>query len=201
METNARSQDGAPTTFSASDALLWEALPHLQLNIAQTAALCGISVRQLGYWTKQGYVTASGRGARRLYGLEALRRVLAVRNAMNNGASLRQALKAQPEAPTPNGLTQASQTSMPMMPAPSSSGASPPYSLDSHEASALASDLVALFAANHDTRDDASGLAVKVGRSPSDIQSVAEALCAQGVLRKTYSHNSTVFQSARKDGL
>jgi hypothetical protein len=145
METNARSQDGAPTTFSASDALLWEALPHLQLNIAQTAALCGISVRQLGYWTKQGYVTASGRGARRLYGLEALRRVLAVRNAMNNGASL--------------------------------------------------------FAANHDTRDDASGLAVKVGRSPSDIQSVAEALCAQGVLRKTYSHNSTVFQSARKDGL
>lgn len=68
-----------------SDALLWEALPDLTLNIAQTAVLCGISVRQLGYWTQQGYVTASGRGARRTYGLAAVRRVLAISKTMDAG--------------------------------------------------------------------------------------------------------------------
>ena len=75
------------------DSLLWEALPDLTLTIAQTAALCSISVRQLGYWTQQGYVTASGQGARRTYGLDSVKRVLAIRKAMTAGASLRQSLR------------------------------------------------------------------------------------------------------------
>jgi DNA-binding transcriptional MerR regulator len=79
-----------PPTF---DPLLWEALPDLNLNIAQTADLCGTSVRQLGYWTRQGYITAQGKGTRRTYGLEAARRFLAIRKAMNSGLSLRQVLR------------------------------------------------------------------------------------------------------------
>lgn len=91
-----------------SDVLLWAALPDLTLNIAQTAALCGISVRQLGYWTRQSYVAAQGQGARRTYGLEAVRRVLAIRKAMDGGASLRQALRfvlsLEPLAPATSSL-------------------------------------------------------------------------------------------------
>ena len=59
------SQTPSTSALPTSDALLWEALPDLTLNIAQTATLCGISVRQLGYWTRQGYVLAQGLGARR----------------------------------------------------------------------------------------------------------------------------------------
>ena len=49
--------------FPTSDTLLWEALPDLTLNIAQTAALCGISVRQLGLLDSAGL--CGGAGARR----------------------------------------------------------------------------------------------------------------------------------------
>lgn len=92
LKTNAETMR-KPADFNT---LLWASLPALLLNAAQTASLCGISVRHLGYWTRQGCLTAQGQGARRGYSLDMVRRVLAIRRAMEEGASLRQALQQVP---------------------------------------------------------------------------------------------------------
>lgn len=199
METNAHTPNGLAPPLPASpaaDVLLWGALPHLHLNIAQTALLCGVSVRQLGYWTKQGYVTASGRGARRMYGLDALRRVLAIKAAMANGASLRQALRTLPEAIGAAGTPPGDGTRLVLdAPAAAVSASPTPKVVE-----ALSAELLALFAANRHTRDDALGLAVKVGRSSTDIRVAAERLCSQGILGQKVAQGSVVFESVRKAG-
>ena len=180
-----------------SDVLLWEALPDLTLNIAQTAALCGISVRQLGYWTRQGYVTAQGQGARRTYGLEAVRRVLAIRKAMDGGASLRQALR----------LVSTRESSDPLVAPPSSpsgllsSPAEPqvPPALSGEESRALTRCLREFFQRNRYVRDHAAGLAVKIGRAEDDVRAVAESLCSAGVLVREVCQGMTVFHEARQE--
>lgn len=178
--------DSDPMPLSAPDALLWEALPALQLNIAQTAALCGISVRQLGYWTKQDYVKAVGRGARRLYGLESLRRILSIRKAMSGGLSLRQsvrALSAGSSLPAP----------LPVRFSPAAFPVAPP------DADALAGSLLALFARNRHIRDNANGLATKLGRAEEDVRAVAESLCRTGALVKTAAQGEIVFRRASEE--
>ena len=162
------------------DALLWEALPSLTLNIAQTAALCGISVRQLGYWTGQDYVAAQGEGTRRTYGLEAVRRVLAIRKAMDAGASLRQSLRQ----------VSSEEISVPAMPPPG-----PTLSFTSH-AEAVSRSLIAFFQANPHTRDHAGGLAVKLGWAEDDLRAAAESLCDSGVLTQNVCQGMTIFHSA-----
>ncbi len=186
------------------DSLLWEVLPHLQLNIAQTAALCGISVRQLGYWTKQNYVSATGHGARRMYGLDSLRRILSIKRAMTDGASLRQALRGLPDSPAVPYLSSAPVVTV----GPEESerrstapGPLPRTPLSAERANTLAAELLALFAANRHTRDSVAGLAVKVGRAPGDVHRVAEALCVHGVLARTDAGGEAVFSRAGEDGL
>ena len=170
----------------ASDPVLWEALPDLTLNIAQTAALCGVSVRQLGYWTRQGYVAASGQGARRAYGPEAIRHILAIRKSMEAGASLRQSLRqagaaspiaAQPESPA------VSISALPVMPSP---------------APAVLRSLTAFFAVNTHTRDHAGGLAVKLGWAEDDMRQAADSLCASGLLGRSVCRGMTVFHRTEK---
>lgn len=179
----------SPLSQPDADALLWNALPNLVLNIAQTADLCGISVRQLGYWTKQGYVAASGRGARRCYGLDSIRRLLAIRDAMNRGLSLRQSLRLVAALP-----------SLPLLSAVSArpseegeqtqSGPLPVY------AEALAQNLLALFHSNVRIRDNVSGLAMKLGRSENDVRAVAEQLCARGLLARSEAPGGLIFERA-----
>ena len=178
------------TDIPLSDSLLWEALPDLTLNIAQTAALCGVSVRQLGYWTRQGYVSAQGQGARRTYGLEAVRRVLSVRKAMDGGASLRQALRLVP----PSGIN-------PPAPPPPAASAPAAAELSRDEAAALAKCLRSFFDKNRAIRDHAAGLAVKMGRDEKDVQAVADSLCSLGILAKSVSHGMTVFHQAHGEGI
>ena len=176
----------AAPAFSNNDLLLWSALPDLTLNIAQTAALCGVSVRQLGYWTKQGYVTATGRGARRLYGPESLRRILAIHQAMQDGLSLRQALRALDA--TEHGRVR---------PAARLAGEQPDdtMALNRTDAEAVATELLALFAHNRHTRDSVGGLSAKLGRAETDVRQVAERLAARGALRKTFAGAEPVFAS------
>ncbi len=168
---------------SSPDTLLWEALPDLTLNIAQTAALCGISVRQLGYWTRQGYVSAQGQGVRRTYGVEAIRRVLTIRKSMEAGASLRQSLRRIAGEPVPT-------------PAPPVPSLSPVPSLPSAALpAALSRSLVAFFTDNHHTRDHAGGLAVKLGWDEDDVRRAAEKLCAAGILAGDVCQGMTIFHS------
>lgn len=163
-----------------ADILLWEALPDLTLNIAQTAALCGVSVRQLGYWTRQGYVEASGQGARRAYGLGAIQRVLAIRKAMEAGASLRQSLRQV--AALPPTVVSREAAALPASPLP--------------QAPAVSRSLAAFFAANAHTRDHAGGLAVKLGWAEDDLRRAADDLCASGLLACSVCQGMTVFRRA-----
>ena len=189
----------------SSDALLWEVLPDLTLNIAQTAALCGISVRQLGYWTRQSYVTAQGQGARRTYGLEAVRHVLAIHKAMDGGASLRQALRSisirEPAAPSASpalaspALARPTSAELPVSDAESLV----PAALSSVESHALARCLRAFFETNRYVRDHAGGLAVKIGRAEDDVRVVAESLCGAGILVKEVCQGMTIFHQARRE--
>ena len=189
----------------SSDALLWEVLPDLTLNIAQTAALCGISVRQLGYWTRQSYVTAQGQGARRTYGLEAVRHVLAIHKAMDGGASLRQALRSisirEPAAPSASpvlaspALARPTPAELPVSDAESLV----PAALSSVESHALARCLRAFFETNRYVRDHAGGLAVKIGRAEDDVRVVAESLCGAGILVKEVCQGMTIFHQARRE--
>ncbi len=175
------------------DALLWNALPNLVLNIAQTADLCGISVRQLGYWTKQGYVIASGRGARRCYNLDAIRRLLAIRDAMNNGASLRQSLRLVASlAPVvvPSGRSLLSEAQRAREEVSGSNALPPPY------AERLAQNLLSLFQSQAGARDNISGLAAKLGRSEDDIRAVIDPLCARGLLSQRMAQGDVVFEFA-----
>lgn len=165
-----------PTDFNA---LLWAALPELVLNAAQTAALCGISVRQLGYWTRQGYLTASGQGVRRGYGLDTVRRALAIRRAMEDGASLRQALRLVPSAGPGWGDG----------PPSVASAAPPPADLDT-----LARGLRGFFEFNPHTRDHAGGLAVKLGRTETDVRRAAEHLCRAGFLHQSLCQGLVIFR-------
>ena len=189
----------------SSDALLWEVLPDLTLNIAQTAALCGISVRQLGYWTRQSYVTAQGQGARRTYGLEAVRHVLAIHKAMDGGASLRQALRSisirEPAAPSASpalaspALARPTPAELPV----SDAELLVPAALSSVESHALARCLRAFFETNRYVRDHAGGLAVKIGRAEDDVRVVAESLCGAGILVKEVCQGMTIFHQARRE--
>ncbi len=191
--TESDAADGSPSprpdapALTGNDLLLWSALPDLTLNIAQTASLCGVSVRQLGYWTKQGYVNAAGRGARRLYGPDALRRILAICHAMHSGLSLRQALRSL-EDPTRAVLTPPVPISITGMPAvPSQSPA---------DAVALAASLLTLFDRNGQTRDNAVGLAAKLGRNVSDVRRIAERLAGQGALTALPTGDEAVYVRA-----
>ncbi len=162
-----------------SNALLWAALPELTLNAAQTAALCGISVRQLGYWTRQGYLIAQGQGARRGYSLDTVRRVLAIRKTMEDGASLRQALQQVP----------AHLQGWDDCPAPATS----PLSAD---LDALASGLRGFFKFNPHTRDHAGGLAIKLGRAEADVRQAAEHLCQAGFLHQSLCQGLVIFRQS-----
>jgi DNA-binding transcriptional MerR regulator len=173
----------AMNDIPVSDVLLWEALPSLTLNIAQTAALCGISVRQLGYWTGQDYVTAQGQGARRTYGLDAVRRVLAIRKAMDAGASLRQSLRQISSAAA----------AAPILATPDPAALSAPFPA---QIAAVSQSLLAFFQANHHTRDGADGLAVKLGWAAEDVSVAAENLCASGILVRNICQGMTIFHSA-----
>jgi len=168
------------------DPLLWEALPDLNLNIAQTAELCGISVRQLGYWTRQSYVTAQGKGTRRTYGLEAVRRLLAIRKAMLSGLSLRQALRSVAESTSAPGQSLLSSSSTPDFAA----------TLSPSDAASLSESLQSFFRANGRTRDHAGGLAIKLGRLEDDVQVAAEALCSAGVLVPMLCAGMTIYRQA-----
>ncbi|MDQ2686394.1 MAG: MerR family transcriptional regulator [Armatimonadota bacterium] len=190
MQTNARVRppDGRSSEpLPPVDDLLWESLTHIQLNIAQTAALCGISVRQLGYWTKQGYVAAQGLGERRMYGLDALRRILGIRRLMADGFSLRQALKSLPLPSEP--LPAPTQPILSYTPAATASDVPLPEEVDALEAA-----LMTLFDRNRHVRDSADGLAVKLGRAAVPVRYVAESLCARSVLGKTHVHDEAIYQ-------
>jgi DNA-binding transcriptional MerR regulator len=63
-------------------------LEHLELGIGQAAQLCGVSIRQLSYWTDKGIVRPTEQGGSRTYDYKAIEKVCLIKQALDHGYSL-----------------------------------------------------------------------------------------------------------------
>src|SRR4030042_995852 len=72
-------------------------LERLELGIGQAAQLCGVSIRQLSYWTDKGIIQPTGQGASRTYDYQAIEKVSLIKQALDHGYSLEGAV-AETEA-------------------------------------------------------------------------------------------------------
>jgi DNA-binding transcriptional MerR regulator len=63
-------------------------LKGLDLGIGQAAHLCGVSIRQLSYWTDKGIVEPKERGGTRTYDYAAIEKVCLIKQALDQGYSL-----------------------------------------------------------------------------------------------------------------
>jgi DNA-binding transcriptional MerR regulator len=63
-------------------------LTGLDLGIGQAAHLCGVSIRQLSYWTDKGIVEPKERGGTRTYDYAAIEKVCLIKQALDQGYSL-----------------------------------------------------------------------------------------------------------------
>lgn len=65
-------------------------LSRLNLNAHSAARVCGVSVRQLTYWSDRGLIPTAG--ARR-YGIATLNKVLLIKQALGQGYTLQRAVR------------------------------------------------------------------------------------------------------------
>jgi len=72
-------------------------LEQLELGIGQAAQLCGVSIRQLSYWTDKGIIKPSDQGGSRTYDYAAIEKVCLIKQALDQGYSLEGAV-AESEA-------------------------------------------------------------------------------------------------------
>jgi len=63
-------------------------LERLELGIGQAAQLCGVSIRQLSYWTDKGIIKPSDQGSSRTYDRAAIEKVCLIKQALDQGYSL-----------------------------------------------------------------------------------------------------------------
>jgi DNA-binding transcriptional MerR regulator len=63
-------------------------LERLELGIGQAAQLCGVSIRQLSYWTDKGIIKPSDQGGSRSYDYAAIEKVCLIKQALDQGYSL-----------------------------------------------------------------------------------------------------------------
>ena len=63
-------------------------LERLELGIGQAAHLCGVSIRQLSYWTDKGIISPTDRSGSRTYDYSAIEKVCLIKQALDQGYSL-----------------------------------------------------------------------------------------------------------------
>jgi DNA-binding transcriptional MerR regulator len=73
------------------ETLFIEAQPRLTFGVKAAAFGCGISVRQLDWWTRVGYVPVLQSGRHRRYSANAVKIALVINACINQGMSLRRA--------------------------------------------------------------------------------------------------------------
>lgn len=72
-------------------------LERLELGIGQAARLCGVSIRQLSYWTDKGIIKPAAQGSSRTYDYSAILKVCLIKQGLDHGYSLEGAV-AEAEA-------------------------------------------------------------------------------------------------------
>jgi DNA-binding transcriptional MerR regulator len=73
------------------ETLFIEAQPRLTFGVKAAAYGCGISVRQLDWWTRVGYVPVLQSGRHRRYSANAVKIALVINACISQGMSLRRA--------------------------------------------------------------------------------------------------------------
>jgi DNA-binding transcriptional MerR regulator len=63
-------------------------LERLELGIGQAAHLCGVSIRQLSYWTDKGIIKPTDHSGSRTYDHAAIEKVCLIKQALDQGYSL-----------------------------------------------------------------------------------------------------------------
>lgn len=63
-------------------------LQSLELGIGQASQLCGVSIRQLSYWTDKGIIKPANRKGSRTYDYHAIEKVCLIKQALDQGYSL-----------------------------------------------------------------------------------------------------------------
>jgi len=63
-------------------------LERLELGIGQAAQLCGVSIRQLSYWTDKGIIKPADQGGSRTYDSASIEKVCLIKQALDQGYSL-----------------------------------------------------------------------------------------------------------------
>jgi DNA-binding transcriptional MerR regulator len=76
------------TSSSVRPVDLSRLLERLELGIGQAAQLCGVSVRQLSYWTDKGIIGPAEAGGARTYDYRAIEKVCLIKQALDQGYSL-----------------------------------------------------------------------------------------------------------------
>jgi DNA-binding transcriptional MerR regulator len=69
----------------------YELLERLHVSTGQAAAIAGVSVRQLSYWTDKGYVEARRGEKGRVYGFRGIEKAALIKRALDEGHSLEEA--------------------------------------------------------------------------------------------------------------
>jgi len=72
-------------------------LQKMVLGIGQAAAVAGVSVRQLSYWTDKSFITAAGQGKGRAYDWPAIEKAYLVKQGLDKGCALDAAVAAAEE--------------------------------------------------------------------------------------------------------
>ena len=67
---------------------LSDLLTRLRLGIGQAASLCGVSIRQLSYWTDKGIVQPVDEDRTRNYDYPAIEKITLIKQALDQGFSL-----------------------------------------------------------------------------------------------------------------
>jgi len=68
-------------------------LERLELGIGQAAQLCGVSIRQLSYWTDKSIIEPTEKGGSRTYDYQAIEKVCLIKQALDQGYSLEGAVQ------------------------------------------------------------------------------------------------------------
>ncbi len=68
-----------------------ELLRKVNLTVGQVAAMTGLSVRQISYWTSKGIISATN-PKKRIYGYAAVEKALLIKRGLDDGLSLAEAV-------------------------------------------------------------------------------------------------------------
>jgi DNA-binding transcriptional MerR regulator len=71
----------------------YELLERLEVNTGQAAAIAGVSVRQLSYWTNKGHIGARAGQRGKVYAFRGIEKAALIKQALDEGHNLEEAAR------------------------------------------------------------------------------------------------------------